>query len=85
MIEGGGSSCLVVCLHGDLLKDEICFTGKAPQWIKALSRLLRYSILSALTANSVLCQPVMVLQCVWGRCKFWRCRCDFKNLFGSDG
>lgn len=37
MIEGGGSSsCLVVCLHGDLLKDEFCFTGKASPVDKGL-------------------------------------------------
>lgn len=86
MIEGGGSSSrLIVHLHGDLLKDEICFTGTVSPAVKGLLSVVEIGILSALIANSVLCLPIRVLQCVWDRCRFCRCKCDFKNLFVSDG
>lgn len=78
MIEGGGnSSCLAVCFHGDLLKDEICFTGEVSPAVKGLLSVVEIHILCALTANSVLCLPVRVLQCVWDRFRFCRRRCDF--------
>lgn len=74
--SGGSSSCLVVHLHSDLLKDEICFTGEVFPAGKDLLSVVGVGILSAFTANSVLCPPIRVLQCL-DRCRFWRCRCDF--------
>lgn len=44
MIEGGGSSfCLVVCLHGDLLKDEI--SGEVSPEVKGLLPVVEVGIL----------------------------------------
>lgn len=44
MIESGGSSfCLVVCLHGDLLKDEI--SGEMSLEVKGLLSLVKVGIL----------------------------------------
>lgn len=63
MIEAGGSSsCLAVRLHGDLLKDEICFTGDVSPVVKGHLSVVEVGILSTLTANSVLCLPIRVLQ-----------------------
>lgn len=62
-----------------MLKDETCFTGEVSPLVKDLL-VVEVGILSALTANSVLCPPIRVLQCVWDRCRFCRHRCDFKNL-----
>lgn len=44
MIEGGGSSfCLIVCLHGDLLKDEI--SGEMSPEVKGLLSVAEVGIL----------------------------------------
>lgn len=44
MIEGGGSSfCHVVCLHGDLLKDEI--SGEMSPEVKSLLSVVEVGIL----------------------------------------
>lgn len=65
MIECGGSSpCLIVSLHGDLLKNEICFIGEVSPEVKGLLSVVKVGILSALTANSMLFPPIRVLQCV---------------------
>lgn len=78
MIEGGGnSSCLAVCLHGDLLKDEIGFTGEVFPAVKGLLSVAEVDILCVPTANSMLCLPVRVSQCVWDRFSIRRRRCDF--------
>lgn len=80
MIEGGGSSfCLIVCLHGDLLKDEI--SGEMSPEVKGLLSVAEVGIV--LTANSVLFLPIRILQ--WDRCRFCRHRNDLKNFFGSVG
>lgn len=65
MNEGRGSfPCLVVFFHSDLLKDEICFIGKMSPEVKGLLSVIKVGILSAFTANSVLCPSIRVLQCV---------------------
>jgi len=64
MTEDGGSSSCLVRLHGDLLKDEICFTGQVSSVVKGRRSVVEVDILSALTANEVLCPPIRVLQWV---------------------
>lgn len=55
MIEGGGSSfCRAAHFHGDLPKDESCFTGEASPVGKGLLPAGEVGILSALKAVSLL-------------------------------